>query len=79
MGEHEADGGEPALHDGVRVAPHGAEPAALRAVPAEGAPNPDRTPRARARVPPLRPLPQARHPQGSNLPRAPLYLSVCSL
>jgi len=81
MGEHEADGGDPEVHDGVRLPPHPAQPAALRAVPAQGAPHPLRAPRARARVAALRPLQQARHPQGppprSMPPTLPPCLCLC--
>ena len=76
MGEHEADGGQPALHDGVRLQPHPAQPAPLRAVPAKGAPHPHRAPRARARLAALRALQQARHPQGPSMHPTPLPVSV---
>jgi hypothetical protein len=64
LGRDAPDRGQLALHDGVRGAPHGADPPARRTVPAQGAPHPHRATGARPRLAPLRPLHQARHPQG---------------
>lgn len=42
LGSHEAERGEPAVHDGVRCSPHREEPPPFRSVPPQGAPREDR-------------------------------------
>lgn len=60
----EADGREPAVHDGARRLPLRPQPAAGRPIPAAGAPHPPRTPRHGAREPAVRSFHQSTRSQG---------------
>ena len=64
VGLPEADWGEPALHDGVRVGAVGAEFADIGAVSAQRASHSHRSPSYRAPQPALWPLAQTRRSQG---------------